>query len=413
MIRPDPVRLDLTVRDLMVRFESLGGFPFGAELGMIQRACGAEPQGLLRWADLPFEGLMAALKQRFAGFGAPGNTELFVAPRAGGGREYCLRDPRFAMTSRCFVDAADIPAEQMRKAIRRQASVLADRLVKALESGRHLFVYRLTYRRLTQAELVRLRGAINAYGKANLLLVCYADENHAAGSVVIAGPGLIVGYMDRFGVTRPDEPAELPVGAWVTLLGNAEAVLASAGSAAARTPHGEVSTTIPADKATVPASDSAASDLPAPAIGRSSDIKVVFAGYHMSAQIGQILSRSPPLRGRLSIHRVDPGATIDSIRRQLPDRWLEAADIYFEESMVGDANTRRDLRDALPARCDARSYPTPMMRFQRPFLGTDDRLADEAPNYHGGRYPNPDRIGARLSKQRFAAWPTERPYAHG
>lgn len=181
---------------------------------------------------------------------------------------------------------------------------------------------------------------------------------------------------------------------------------ADAGEAAARMPSAEASpgaasagtldaALIGAPVASVP--DAGGPGLPAPAIGCVAEIKVLFAGFHMSGQIGQLLYRSPLFRDRLSIQRIDPTSSIDGIRGRLPDRWLETADVYFEESMVGDANTRRAIRNALPERCDARSYPTPSMRFLWPFLGPDDRLVAEPPTHNGGRYPNGDRIAARLA----------------
>jgi len=65
--------------------------------------------------------------------------------------------------------------------------------------------------------------------------------------------------------------------------------------------------------------------------------------------------------------------------------------------MVGDPNTRRAIRAALPARCDTRTYSTPTMRCLWPFMGLDSRLVPEPPLYNGGRYPNTDAVGARLA----------------
>jgi tetratricopeptide (TPR) repeat protein len=59
---PDPDNTDQNVRDLVMQFESLGGRGLGCEFGIFQRDCGAEPLGLLRWADMPYDMLLATLR---------------------------------------------------------------------------------------------------------------------------------------------------------------------------------------------------------------------------------------------------------------------------------------------------------------------------------------------------------------
>ncbi len=63
---------DLHMRDLVAQFESLGGQMQGCEFGLFQRDCGAEPAGLLRWADTPFDAdEVAALDSRFSPVSGP------------------------------------------------------------------------------------------------------------------------------------------------------------------------------------------------------------------------------------------------------------------------------------------------------------------------------------------------------
>src|ERR1700761_1738697 len=86
--------VSLSDHDVALRFESLGGTGHGCEFGLFQRHFGAEPLGLLRWADTPVDLLIKALESRFEGVGAPDNTILF-APEDG--TEWWTRDKRFWM----------------------------------------------------------------------------------------------------------------------------------------------------------------------------------------------------------------------------------------------------------------------------------------------------------------------------
>jgi tetratricopeptide (TPR) repeat protein len=68
-------------RDILMCFESLGGTHQGCEFGNVQRHYGAEPLGLLRWAEMTPDNLMAALECGFEGVGDPENTHSGAAAR--------------------------------------------------------------------------------------------------------------------------------------------------------------------------------------------------------------------------------------------------------------------------------------------------------------------------------------------
>ena len=87
----DDAALGLSERDLAMRFESLGGTGHGCEFGLFQRHFGAEPLGLLRWADLSHHLLTRALESRFDGVGLPENTIVF---NPAGSDEWWTKDTR-------------------------------------------------------------------------------------------------------------------------------------------------------------------------------------------------------------------------------------------------------------------------------------------------------------------------------
>ncbi len=91
-----------------------------------------------------------------------------------------------------------------------------------LEAGNKIFVYRLTDRTLTATELERLRVAMRSYGDNTLLYVRREDATHPNGTVELAAPGLLVGYIDRFKVSAGGEIcAALPAASWHTVCRNA------------------------------------------------------------------------------------------------------------------------------------------------------------------------------------------------
>jgi tetratricopeptide (TPR) repeat protein len=219
---PKPEAADPLVRDLVLQFESLGGQVLGCEFGIFQRDCGAEPLGLLRWADMPYEGIIAVLQSRFAGVGTAETTELFLSPIHGGPTEYSTRDRRGFMLMRTFIREDEAPFDRIYAAACRRLQFLARKLVEDLEAGNKIFVFRLTDRDLTEAELGRLHTAMRSYGDNTLLYVRHEDAGHPNGTVALAGPGLLVGYIDRFKVSRSGEiSASSPTASWLQICKNA------------------------------------------------------------------------------------------------------------------------------------------------------------------------------------------------
>jgi tetratricopeptide (TPR) repeat protein len=222
---PDPENTDHQVRDLAMQFESLGGRGLGCEFGIFQRDCGAEPLGLLRWADMPYDMLLFALRNRFEDVGSPEQTELFVSAVSGGRGEYCTKDRRGMMFMRAFVYEDQAPFDKMQVSAFNRLRFLTRKLIDDLEEGSKIFVFRLTDRDLTTLEIDELHAAMRAYGHNTLFYVRYEDEAHPNGTVQAVKPGLLVGYMDRFKMSRTDQLSSAPpTASWLAVCRNAYAL---------------------------------------------------------------------------------------------------------------------------------------------------------------------------------------------
>jgi tetratricopeptide (TPR) repeat protein len=205
--RPHGPGNELTDREVALRFESLGGDRHGGEFGLFQRQCGADPLGLLRWADVEADRLAEALESRFDGIGDAGNTAAFIPD---GCDEWWIEEKRYGVAIRSFVRTADATPDDMVVEASRQLRFLRRQLVEDLQAGEKIFVFRSRERTLTDAEVTRLHAAVRTYGKATLLYVRVAGTDHPAGSVEAPAPCLLVGSIDHLGGDTPKE-------AWLSL----------------------------------------------------------------------------------------------------------------------------------------------------------------------------------------------------
>jgi tetratricopeptide (TPR) repeat protein len=222
---PDLDSADQNVRDLVMQFENLGGRELGCEFGIFQRDCGAEPMGLLRWADMPFHLLTETLCNRFEGVGSEEFTELFTTAIGGGRAEYCTRDRRGMMFMRTFFYEDEVPVERMKVLALNRIRYLKQALIDDLEQGDKIFVFRVTDRNLTLGELDEIRSAMQEYGHNTLLYVRYEDADHPNGTVEMVRPGLMIGYIDRFKISRTGQlSAAPPTGSWLEICRNAYAL---------------------------------------------------------------------------------------------------------------------------------------------------------------------------------------------
>ncbi len=200
---------------ILMAFESLGGAGHGCEFGLLQRHLGAEPLGLLRWADLGFDLLTAALELDFAGVGEPEHTIVFMPEHSSS--HYWSRDARYWMAQGFHVPASRISLADAKRQICRRQCFLRRKLLEDLRNGEKIFVFKNLARPLAEDELARLHAAMRRYGDNMLFYVRIEDALHPNGTVDIVAPGLMVGYIDHFSHSATDEHLGLSIESWSAL----------------------------------------------------------------------------------------------------------------------------------------------------------------------------------------------------
>jgi hypothetical protein len=202
----------MAVGDIMQRFESLG---HNSEFGLVQKACGKDPPGLLRFADIPTRRLLQGLDFGFEDIDDP---RLLHAYRSDAGEpEWILQHDRYDMHIRSFVRAA---GTDMASFVAQQARRLAqqrNRLLDILESGENIFVFQHD-EHLSEAHVLPILTLLRSYGP-NALLFVSANEKKPSGSVDLIGPHLFRGNIDR--LAPRDDVKQFHLAAWISICANA------------------------------------------------------------------------------------------------------------------------------------------------------------------------------------------------
>ncbi len=202
----------------MQRFESLGD---NCEFGLVQRRCGAEPLGLLRFANLELRQLLHGLDLRFEGLGEHGGLEFWLSD--GARREYVIRDRRYSLVFHTFLYQGEVSEDELLEKQSRRLGFLVRKLLQDLESGEKILVCKRNIP-LMESEILALHAALNRFGRNTLLWVVLADDDHPAGGVDKILPGLLRGYVDRF---APYENAhDLSLEPWLSVCVNAAKLVA-------------------------------------------------------------------------------------------------------------------------------------------------------------------------------------------
>jgi tetratricopeptide (TPR) repeat protein len=211
----DPL-LQMTERELVMQFESLGGALLGCEFGIFQRRFGAEPLGLLRWTEIRPDELIKALEARFSGVGLPENTELQTRS-TDKGLEYLTSDKNYYMSMHTFVYEFSMPKEEAFSKFCKRLQYLQRKLIEDLQDSNKIFVYKLSAYDLPDPDIEKIHGAMRLIGNNTLLYVKRALDNKPSGLVELVKPGLLIGYIDRFAVNTEGVDEGVPVESWLNV----------------------------------------------------------------------------------------------------------------------------------------------------------------------------------------------------
>lgn len=203
----------LTPEELMLQFESLGD---NCEFGLLQRRCGAEPLGLLRFSNIDLPNLTRGIETGLDGLADPARLELSLSSHQR--PEFIVRNPNYRFTFHTFTYLGSTEAEQVLAKQARRLDFLVRKLMEDVQEGFKTFVCKGPD--IWSAGDVRaLHAALRRRGPCTLLWVGRADAEHPAGLVEEVSPGLLYGYIDRF---APYENAhDFSLDVWIRMCVNA------------------------------------------------------------------------------------------------------------------------------------------------------------------------------------------------
>jgi len=202
----------------MLRFESLGD---NCEFGLVQRRCGAEPLGLLRFSNLELRQLLRGLDSGFDGLGEIANMEFWLQP--GGRPEYVVRDRSYALVFHTFIHEGEANEAELLAQQSTRLKFLRRKFLDDLTNGEKIFVIKRN-RTLEDTEILPLLAALRHYSPASqLLYVVPATPERLPGTVELLAPGLLRGYIDRFAPS--DSVPDLSLEPWLAICVNASRLL--------------------------------------------------------------------------------------------------------------------------------------------------------------------------------------------
>jgi hypothetical protein len=195
---------ETTIAEMAGRMESLGR---NCEFGLVQRHCGIEPLGLLRFTTSPVQALLAALEARFEGVGQDMAFDIH-------NNEWMAHDKRYGFFAHTGQLLTNMDADQIRRSEARRLPWLANKLIADLEAAEKLFVYQGD-RAQTPLEGEVILAALRRYNPANMLLLILADPGRS-GQVERHGDGLLIGYLPV--LTDAVEAVESKFEPWVRIV---------------------------------------------------------------------------------------------------------------------------------------------------------------------------------------------------
>ncbi len=206
-------RTGLLAAELMLKFESIGD---NCEFGLVQRRCGAEPLGLLRFSNLELHRLIWGLRRGFEGLGGVHNLDFWLTE--GMRREYVIRDRQYGLVFHTFLYENEVAQNKLLPQQAERLNFLRRKFLEDLRNGEKILVCKRNAT-LSGSDMLALHAELNRYGTNTLLWVTASDGDHTPGTVDRVMPGLLRGYIDRF---APYENAhDLSLEVWLSICVNA------------------------------------------------------------------------------------------------------------------------------------------------------------------------------------------------
>lgn len=168
--------------DIFQRFESIGA---NCEFGLVQRAAGIEPLGLLRFSGTDIERLSSMLEARCDTVGDPANLGISLNRAL----EYVLTDNRYFHTH-TFINRGAEDEETIFQKLCKRTVFLRDKLLRDIREGRKILMFNHPDGGLEDARVFRLHAAVRALGPAPL--VCVSQEAGTGVGVAAKPDGLFV-----------------------------------------------------------------------------------------------------------------------------------------------------------------------------------------------------------------------------
>jgi hypothetical protein len=200
----------LPVADLMHHFESLG---HNCEFGLMQRAAGAEPLGLLRFSGMSPQNLLRGIDAAFEGIDDPAHLRIDVGTD---GSEYMIKNELYEAQFHTDQFVASARAEPVAAKFARHLAYLRRQFEDVLGAASRVFIMHRPEARGSAYALPVLRR-LRRKGP-NVLLYVTEDRSIPAGTVVQERAHLYHGFIDTFAETSAMD--RLNLGAWLSLCAN-------------------------------------------------------------------------------------------------------------------------------------------------------------------------------------------------
>lgn len=206
-------RTNIDLAQLAMKFESVGE---NCEFGLVQRRCGSEPLGLLRFSSTFLRPLIRGLDDGFAGLGETQDVEPYLSGDAP--REYMIHEKKYGLVYHSFIYEGQRSIWLMREQEAGRLKFLRRKFIEELELAEKIFVYKRNAP-VPEEEVLPLLLALRRHGANTLLWVVPAERDRPPGTVEVVTPGLLKGYIDRF--APEDNAHDFSFDGWIKVCANA------------------------------------------------------------------------------------------------------------------------------------------------------------------------------------------------